>query len=167
MFSTYLEVAQALRKKTNIAWVDLDQGQIQAIIEQDDSYSIDIPALPCAFVGIPDEDWNAQLSGRSQIGTGQLVVTTLLQLPSTTHANDPLVGMSVEALELADQVHEAVLSVPDVEHRIKTRRFPVRHLFAVQHIYEVKLSYIRPTKTTPKPDPLITATIAIPINYSN
>lgn len=168
MLNTYLEVAQALRRQVpEIMWIDLDQGQIDALLSQDENYEIDIPTTPCVFISVPEEEWR-QLSNKSQTGIGQLVVTLLLQLPSSTSASDPLISLSVEKLQLANTVHEAVLSVGEVEHRTRTRRMPVRHLYAVSHYYEVRLSYTRQNRTTPKPNPLITTSLNLnfPIGQS-
>lgn len=156
MLTTYLEIADTLRKNVpDVQWIALDEGQIQALLTQDENYDIDIPGIPAVFVGIPDEDWNNHLANQSQVGVGQLVVTLLLQLPSALHATDPLISLSVKALELANDLHEAILKVSDVEHRTRTRRFPVRHLFAVQQQYEVRLSYMRQLRQSIKPKPQI------------
>lgn len=166
MLNTYLEIAEALRRLApDILWIDLDQGQLQALLNEDDEYDINIPAVPCAFIAIPDETWD-QAGNKSQVGVGQLVITLLLQLPSTLHADDPLISLSVERLGMANEVHEIMLSIKDVLQRTKTRRMPVRHLYAVQQYYDLKVQYIRPVKHTPKPPPMVIGTFTFPIGQS-
>ena len=162
MLTTYFEVASAIRRNLpEIRWIDLDKGQVNQLITGELDY--DLPSIPCVLISVPDEQWKS-LSNKSQIGNGNLIVKLLLNLPSGTHASDPLLSMSVEATQLAEALHESIIQVHGIEERTRVRRYPVAHLFCIETHYTTKLAYLRAVRQKPKPDPLITSNLNFPIS---
>lgn len=164
MTTLYKEIAELIRAKApDAGFIDIDKGQV------DFPQAFDT-LIPCALIQVPDTDWDEHAYG-NQIGIGTLTVKYLLHLSGRTHISDPGISMSVEALEYADKIHEAVRSHPNVIRRTRSRRYPAPQLapnvYVVEQHYIVKEIYERALKTTPKRDPQISATITVPIHNSN
>lgn len=164
MTTLYKEIAELIRKHApDSGHIDIDKGQL----EYPQSFDT---LVPSALIQVPDTDWNEHAYG-NQIGEGTLVVKYLFHLSSRTHITDPLISMSVEALEYADKIHEAVRRHINVIRRTRSLRYPAPQLapnvFVVEQHYRVIEIYERALKTTPKRDPQISATITVPVNNSN
>lgn len=161
MTTLYKELAESIRAKApDAGFIDVDKGQI----EYPQAFDTLIPSV---LITLPDTSWNEHAYG-NQIGEAALVAKWLFHLPSRTHISDPNISMSAEALEYANQIHEAIRSHPAIYRRTRTRRYPAPQIapnvYVVEQHYVAKEIYERALKTTPKRDPQITATIVVPIN---
>lgn len=162
MIPLYLELAQNIVTAIPL-FIDLYRGQLEA----PEDFEVITPSV---MIGLPSTEWD-ELTKGNQKGEAIISVRYLCVLSSRVHASDPLISLAVEDLKVADQIHEAVRSHPNIYRRIRTLRYHAALLqpnaFVVEQQYSAKEYYERPVKTVPKPTPDITGTLKFPYNHQN
>ncbi|WP_080058307.1 hypothetical protein [Spirosoma aerolatum] len=129
MLHAYYALGTAVSKQVRaIRWIDIDKGQL----DKPEQYNSII--VPGVLIGQVDVPWE-QLAGNNQVGDGLFTVKTIFRLPAQTSLTDPTFSKNLSALQLADEVGDAILGVPGVTRRTRTRQYAVDTFYVVEETY--------------------------------